>query len=471
LPRIRLLARRAIVLALVAQGTVAVLAAPTVRAAVNATVFTPIADAAVRSDKPSTKLGTGNRLLADKSPTMASFLRFQVAGLAQGVSGARLRLWATDKSSNGPEVHVVNAPWDEATVTYNNQPAVDSVVVGDVGAVSAGQWLEYDLSPLAIGNGLVDLALVADSADGTDFASRDDADPGHRPQLVVEITDVGPPPPPPPPPPDGPFSFGLIGDTGYSESSTAKFLSVRDAMNAANLDFAVHIGDFKSQSDPCTDSVYTVNRNRFDAFMQPLVYTPGDNEWRDCSGKLERLAHLRQVFFSTDQSRGTPSMTVEQQSAAFPENARWYQGAVTFVTLHNVGSDNNGGQSSEFGPRNAANIAWMKAAFESARARNSTAVVILSHANPGFPPDSTARADKVGFHSYLEALRSEVQAWGKPVVYVHGDTHTFRIDHPTVLGTALPNFTRVEVYGPNDDDWVRADYDPANPALFTIRSR
>jgi len=164
-------------------------------------------------------------------------------------------------------------------------------------------------------------------------------------------------------------------------------------------------------------------------------------------------------------------MTVERQSAAFPENARWYEGAVTFVTLHNVGSDNNGGQSSEFGPRNAANIAWMKAAFESATSRNSTAVVILSHANPGFPPDSTARADKIGFHSYLDALRSEVQAWGKPVIYVHGDTHTFRIDHPTVLGTALPNFTRVEVYGPNDDDWVRADYDPTNPALFTISSR
>jgi hypothetical protein len=460
------------VLSLVAQGTVIVLSAPAVRAAVTTTVFSPIADAAVRSDKPATKLGAGNRLLADKSPTMASFVRFEVAGLAQVPSGARLRLWVTDKSSNGPEVHVVSAPWDEATVTYDNRPAVDPMVVADVGAVSAGKWLEYDLSALAIGNGLVDLALVADSSDGTDFASRDDSDPSRRPQLVVETTDVAPPPPPPPPPPpDGPFSFGLIGDTGYSESSLAKFGSVRESMNAADLDFAVHIGDFKNGTDFCPDSVYTVNSNRFDAFMQPLIYTPGDNEWRDCSSKLERLAHLRQVFFSTDQSRGTPSMTVEQQSAAFPENARWYRGAVTFVTLHNVGSDNNGGQSSEFGPRNAANIAWMKAAFESARARNSTAVVILSHANPGFPPDSTARADKVGFRSYLEALRSEVEAWGKPVIYVHGDTHTFRIDHPTVLGTALPNFTRVEVYGPNDDDWVRADYDPANPALFTIRSR
>jgi hypothetical protein len=217
--------------------------------------------------------------------------------------------------------------------------------------------------------------------------------------------------------------------------------------------------------------VYTTNRDRFDGFTQPLLYTPGDNEWRDCADKLGRLAFLRQVFFANDQSRGTPSMTVARQSADFPENATWDHGAVTFVTLHNVGPDNNGGQTSEFGPRNAANIAWMKAAFEAAKARDSAAVVILSHANPGFPPDATSRASKTGFKSYLEALRSEVQAWGKPVIYVHGDTHTFRVDHPTVLGTPLPNFTRIEVFGPSDEHWVRVDYDPTNPALFNIGSR
>ena len=142
-----------------------------------------------------------------------------------------------------------------------------------------------------------------------------------------------------------------------------------------------------------------------------------------------------------------------------------------FVTLHTVGSDNNAGQTSEFEPRNAANIAWMQQAFAAAKAGNSAAVVIMSHANPGFPPDATSRSTKVGFNSYLKALRSEVQAWGKPVIYVHGDTHTFRIDHPGVLGTVLPNFTRVEVYGPSDENWVRVDYDPTIPELFRISSR
>jgi hypothetical protein len=464
-------ARRALVLTLVAQGTIAMVTAPPVRAAAATTVFTPIADARIQSDQAAANFGSADRLGADNSPRTKSFLRFDVTGLTSAATGARLRLWVTDKSSNGPEVRTVNGPWDEATLTYDGRPPVGSAVIADAGSVPAGRWLEYNVGAVVAGNGVVDLALVGDSSDGTDFASREDADPARRPQLVVASDDAEPPPPPPPPPPGGAFSFGLIGDTGYSSSSVTKFLKVRDAMNAASLDFVVHVGDFKNGTDPCPDSIYATNRDRFDGFKHPLVYTPGDNEWRDCSSKLDRLAHLRQVFFADDTSRGAPSMTVTRQSAAFPENARWQEGALTFVTLHNVGTDNNGGQSSEFEPRNAANIAWMKAAFAAARADNSAAVVIFSHANPGFPPDATSRAAKVGFHSYLDALRSEVKAWGRPVIYVHGDTHTFRVDHPTVLGTALPNFTRVEVYGPSDEHWVRVDYDPANPALFQIRSR
>ena len=65
-------------------------------------------------------------------------------------------------------------------------------------------------------------------------------------------------------------------------------------------------------------------------------------------------------------------------------------------------------------------------------------------------------------------VRAVTSAWGKPVIYVHGDTHTFTIDHPAVLGTQLPNFTRVEVYGPSDQHWVRVDVDPSSPALFSI---
>lgn len=453
-------ARRALAMALAVQAAVVVVGSPTARAATS--VFPPVADATAGSDQPEVNFGAATRLVADKSPVTQSFLRFEVVGLVGEPTGAVLRLWVTDKSASAPEVRPVTSPWEEATVTWATRPSVGSAV-DDTGSVSAGRFVEYDVSDLVTGDGPVDLALVADSTDGTDFASREDGVAAKRPQLVVETDDPEPPPPP------GAFSFGLIGDTGYTPSSIAKFLNVRDAMNDAGLDFSVHVGDFKSGDDPCPDSVYTDNRDRFDGFDHPLVYTPGDNEWRDCSDKLGRLAYLRGVFFADDQSLGDPSMTVQRQSAEFPENALWHDGPVTFVTVHTVGSDNNSG-SSEFGPRNAANIAWLEAAFDAARARNSAGVVILSQANPGFPPDATSRATKTGFKSFMEALRFEVKDWEKPVLYVHGDTHKFRVDQPKILGSTRPNFTRVEVYGPSDENWVRVDVDPSDPNLFQVRS-
>jgi len=175
-------------------------------------------------------------------------------------------------------------------------------------------------------------------------------------------------------------------------------------------------------------------------------------------------------MYPDNLSRGAAPMTVDRQSAAYPEDAMWQDGPVTFVTLHNVGPDNNAGDTAEFQPRMDANLAWMHAAFEAAKARGSVGVVILSHANPGFP-DASSRATKTGFHSYLEHLVAEVQAWGKPVVYVHGDPHTFIVDHPAVLGTTLPDFTRVEVYGPSAGHWIRIDVDPASPAVFSARSQ
>ena len=84
-------------------------------------------------------------------------------------------------------------------MVYNTRPSVSSKTIDDVGSVRAGQWLQYDVSALVTGNGIVEMALVGDSTDGTDFASREDPTVGNRPELAVESGDTEPPPPPPPP--------------------------------------------------------------------------------------------------------------------------------------------------------------------------------------------------------------------------------------------------------------------------------
>jgi hypothetical protein len=56
-----------------------------------------------------------------------------------------------------------------------------------------------------------------------------------------------------------------------------------------------------------------------------------------------------------------------------------------------------------------------------------------------------------GFHDYLIALRNNVIAFKRPVAYVHGDSHYFRIDRPLqdAQGRRLENFVRVETFGDN----------------------
>lgn len=305
------------------------------------------------------------------------------------------------------------------------------------------------------GDGVFSFVLVPDSSDGTVISSREAA--SNAPQLVIDTASTELPPPPVQ---SDVFDFGAIGDTGYDSAQVARIADLRRDMNAAGLAFTVHDGDIKSGGSSCSNSVYLANRDRFDAWEHPFIYTPGDNEWSDCSNQLDRLDYLRGLFFPDDHSLGHPSMELERQSG-YPENARWHRESVTFVTLHTVGYDNNVGHPGEFGPRDDANIAWMKQAFDEAEARGSLGVVLVTQANPRFPDGKT------GFRDLISALKREVAAWGKPVLYIHGDTHTFRIDQPLSDGSGtLRNFTRLETYATKDPNWVRVGVVPDDPALF-----
>ena len=94
-------------------------------------------------------------------------------------------------------------------------------------------------------------------------------------------------------------------------------------------------------------------------------------------------------------------------------------------------------------------------------------------------PSSTPAAPVFdGFHDFLVALRAKVIAFGKPVNYVHGDSHYFRIDKPMMASTGLSrlqNFTRIETFGDhaegsnNDVQWVKVLVDPGTPEVFAYQ--
>lgn len=313
------------------------------------------------------------------------------------------------------------------------------------------------------------------------------------------------------------FDFALIGDMPYTKVQEQEYQRVLSALNANDLAFVVHVGDFQMDprgynpnparsSMPCVDENHQAIYDSFQTVRHPLIFTPGDNDWSDCwllqarkVDPLERLARIRALFFPEGKSLGQRPMAVRQQSAdpafsMFRENLRWTAGGVLFVTLHTVGDNDNFGRTpemdAEYLERKSANLAWIRQAFADARATNSLGLVFLTQANPRFetswrdtvkrnyfyqaaPPASPQSSPALAFDDYLRALSGELETYGKPVAYLHGDTHTFRIDKPLYSrksNRVFQNFTRVETFGWQDSHWVRITVDPADPQLFRFKA-
>lgn len=280
------------------------------------------------------------------------------------------------------------------------------------------------------------------------------------------------------------FSFALTGDTPYFDFEVPAFESMLREIDAAPVAFAVHVGDLKFGSAPCTDELFRARRALFDRSSHPFVFVPGDNEWTDChrtgSDPEERLAALRRLFHSGDESLGVRRIALERQSAdarfaAYREHARWIQGGVLFVTLNVPGSNNNLGRTpamdQEHRRRMIAVFDWLDEALKLAETRQLAGVAILLQANPRFGRDRWRARRADGYAELRNVLRAHARWSGKPMLLAHGDTHLFRVDRPlrdARTGATLERVTRVEVPGSPAVDWVRVEVDPAYPALFRV---
>ncbi len=285
------------------------------------------------------------------------------------------------------------------------------------------------------------------------------------------------------------FSFVAIGDMPYGERAVIypKFTSLIGAINATQPDFTLHIGDIKSGTSVCSDEEFINQRDFMNAFRSALIYTPGDNEWTDCHRKnnggfdpIERLAKLRSVFFPDTKSLGMKPITLERQSDLMPEfklyteNARFEKNGVLFVTAHIVGSNNNFEPRDpkaieEFRARDKANIAWIKDAFTKANTTGAAAIVLAIQANPFvLAGPTTVFPAHSGFTASIgETFMPLARDFAKPVLFIHGDSHIFRIDQPFKTGPgptqrkALDNITRLEVFGEDQMHAVRVNVEPA----------
>lgn len=278
-----------------------------------------------------------------------------------------------------------------------------------------------------------------------------------------------------------PFSFAAFGDTPYFAFEEVRLGKLIPEMNAQPLAFVLHIGDIKSSRDRCDDKLYLARKRLFDTIAHPFVITPGDNDWTDCHRKgggeydpMERLRYFRTLFYGAE-----PPLSIERESAHpdfadYVENARWTIGRILFATVHVVGSNNNLGRTldadDEYRARNAADLYWLRETFSLARERGMLGMVVGMHADAHLEA-SAARQARSGFGDFVRTLREEVVAFGRPVLLIHGDSHTFRLDHPLRdLDSATPisSFTRLEVFGSPTAGWVKVTVDPGSKTLFAV---
>ncbi len=175
-------------------------ATPTPTPIVAASTFTPVADSYVDASNPGANFGTSTQIRIDGSPTVRSFLRFNVSGIGGTVTNATLRIWANSAQSTGYNAYsVADTTWGETTITDANAPPFGAQL-GSSGPITTGSWTSADVTSAVTGNGLVSFGISTTNSTAVSLSSREGANP---PQLVITTAspaDVVPLPPSSPDP-------------------------------------------------------------------------------------------------------------------------------------------------------------------------------------------------------------------------------------------------------------------------------
>jgi hypothetical protein len=337
------------------------------------------------------------------------------------------------------------------------------------------------------------------------------------------------------------MTLAAFGDWPYSQNlKNSAPLLIESVNSDPKVSLVLHVGDIHSGSMPCTGafltptpatSVPTWNQdifNLFEQFKDPLVYTPGDNEWTDChktgqftsGAPLNELRAVRNLFFGNPGVTlgGRKKQVITQQAAfdhqfgadaQFVENVMWEESQVLFVTLNVPGSNNDhlpwsGGTATVPGPpypakafldeparqrealeREAANLRWLTKAFQTAEANDAKAVLIGLQADMWDPAQLLPGAGGLdGYDQFVQRLAALAAHFGKPVLLINGDSHLYGADQPLSsafytqsggvgdlhhVGFPVPNFTRITVQGSTNlpHEWLRISIDPRSPWVFS----
>lgn len=164
----------------------------------NQMALNPVADVLARGGQyAGQNFGTGTELGSkDGSDDVdrRSYLRFNLNAVPSGktITKATLRMRVTNSHNPVNTIHFVSTDsWGETTLTWANKPAHTATALASKTVPNAGQWLEFDVTGVALqeldGDGLLSLALVSTLNANSMMSSSEGANPPH---LLLETADV-----------------------------------------------------------------------------------------------------------------------------------------------------------------------------------------------------------------------------------------------------------------------------------------
>jgi hypothetical protein len=331
----------------------------------------------------------------------------------------------------------------------------------------------------------------------------------------------------------GKTTIAVYGDAPYGTSpgDTAQLAATPAFIAAVNADpdvsLVLHVGDIHSGKQYCTEAY---DRQVFDlwkAFEDPLIYTPGDNEWTDChkpaegggtfdaaTGQIKyvtdangvpvdyasgdpvaNLALVRSIFFShAGVSLGQKKKLVLSQALIpdaqhpedrqYVENVMWLEGGAVFVAINLPGGSNNdqdvwygapvatAAQTQEADQRTGADLRWLDLAFQVAKLGHARGVVVQAQADMWDPEKGAAH--QAGYEPIVKRVADLTRDFGAPVLMLNGDSHVYRSDDPLSAsdplnyihpGYDVPNFHRIVVHGSTTPlEYLKLTVDPRKNA-------
>jgi hypothetical protein len=271
----------------------------------------------------------------------------------------------------------------------------------------------------------------------------------------------------------GDSPYGLNPSDTTQTDLTPQFIA---SINAdGKVDLVLHVGDIHSGKQYCTEAYDREIYDLWTAFKNPLIYTPGDNDWTDChkagegghvqvngepvdyadGDPIANLDLIRSIFFPvpgyTLGGRNKQVLTQAEHyepayatDANYVENVMWEQSKVLFVTLNIPGGSNNDAdnwfgqprtqaQTDEIAERSQADLHWLEAAFAQAQQDGVDAVVIMIQADM-WDLDGKAVSHLANYEPFISSIAEHTLAFGKPVLLFNGDSHMYRSDNPLEQG-------------------------------------